>query len=231
MTPVREFSEVRKLREKLERDVLEALYSASPADVEGLALRSFGEVEAQPVRYYLYIDVVEELVKAARFRSEAATAVLLGQFGVSEDGPFIEVVAFRDMKYLYGADPVVQTRPAVEEATEAIDEAASGDSPKVVGVFCARPGGGAELDWETARLHLTLFNLPFQVAIVVDGEQDRVGLYARRRRGAFFNAAFYVVEGVRTDSPNGGQAGRGTREPCAGKSMDDENVTTDGDDE
>ncbi len=183
-----------ELREELQQEVLDALYSRSPATVEGLVVRPFGDMSHQTIRYYLYIDVVEELVKAARYRDEAATAVLLGQFCIDARGPFIEVVAFRGMEYLYGADRIDRTRPALEQATERAQQADNGEAHHVVGVFSAQPGTKALLDKETARLHLSLFNLPYQVALVIDGRENRLGLYARRRGGGFFNAAFYVVE-------------------------------------
>jgi acetyl-CoA C-acetyltransferase len=48
-------------------------------------------------------------------------------------------------------------------------------------------------DAECARVHLSLFNMPFQVAMILDPEQELFGLYARPLGGEFFNAAFSVV--------------------------------------
>ncbi len=216
-----------ELHSKLERKLRDALYSESPGAMEGLRVRAYGDVEAQQVRYFFYVDVLQELVKAARYRREAATAVLLGRFCLDDEGAFIEVEAFRGLEYLYGADPVERTRPIVEEAFEAVE--GGDDGRHVVGVFCARPGGDAQLDVDTARLHLSLFNLPYQLAMVIDGDHHRLGLYARRRNRAFFNAAFYVVE------ERVGQEERDrTHGPVGDESMNDDEMelaTFDGDDQ
>ncbi len=168
-------------------------YSELPGSGPGLVVTDVGDEPEQPVRYFVYADVLEELVKAARYRSEHATAVLLGEYCVDRKGPFVEVTAFCDLQYLYGGDSVELTQPTVRELLES-DRQEGAAKDHIVGVFAARPGGGGHLDEETARLHLSLFNVPFQVAVVIDGVKDRLGLYARAPGERFFNAAFSLVD-------------------------------------
>lgn len=183
-------------RAELEKKVLDALFSQDPTQNPQLDTSPFGSVDEQAVRYFIYADVLEELLKAARYRQEGATAILIGQFAMDQAGPFIEVTAFRELKYLYGGDAVELTFPGVREIFEEMQTPESIANHHVVGVFVAQPGGEAHLDEAGARLHLSLFNLPYQVALVIDGKTDRIGLYARAPGKPFFNAAFYLVEGA-----------------------------------
>lgn len=159
----------------------------------GLQVSTFGDDTDQPVRFFIYADVLQELVKAARYRRENATALLTGQYCVNQRGPFVEVTGFRDMQYLYGDDAVEMTRPVLLEFLENRDQHDRVEE-QLVGVFAGRPQGQAELDEETARLHLSLFNIPFQLALVIDGVHDRLAVYARALEQPFFNAAFSIVE-------------------------------------
>ena len=188
----------------IEQKVVEALSSSDPRSNEGLVTTAFGDVDGQPINYFVYADVAAELVKAARYRAETATAILMGHFRMSQEGPFIEIVAFRGLEYMYGADPVAPTRVNLEEVADDFGEEGDdvGREPHVVGGFVGRPESEGRLDEETARLHLSLFNLPYQLAWVVDGVSGRFGLYARRPGRPFFNAAFYLVESA---GENGGE--------------------------
>lgn len=183
--------ELRREGEKL----LGSLFSTPPDEEDGLKVTSFGESSGQPVRYYIYADVLEELVKAARYREDAAAAVLVGQFSMDQKGPFIEVTAFEELRYLYGGEGNLfeMLRPAVENLFVELAEEEKGPR-HVVGVFASRPESQALLEEEVARLHLSLFNMPFQLALVIDGREERLGCYARLPGEKFFNAAFCLVE-------------------------------------
>ncbi len=178
-------------RQELERRVVDALYSQAPEEAEGLSVTPFGEAGETPVRYYLYRDVLGELVKAARYRRQVAVAILMGRFCMDQSGPFIEVSAFRDLEYLYDDEDLVeQLLPTLRDAHQ---EASEGDGSHLVGVFLSRPGGGAALDEETARMHLSLFNMPFQVALIIDGVENYLALYRRAPGQPFVNSPFFLV--------------------------------------
>lgn len=174
--------------------VLDALYREAPSANENLQIRPLGEQGDVPVRYFVYGDVLKELIKAARFRDDDATALLLGQFAIDEAGPFVEISAFEGLRYLYGGDLLELTRPGVREFFRDAFEGEGDKELHIVGVFASRPGSEGLLDEEMARLHLSLFNLPFQAAFIVDAQHERLGLYARAIDQPFFNAPFFVVE-------------------------------------
>lgn len=182
-------------QKKVEEKILESLFSEEPRRDSTLQIRQFGQPEPGQIRYFVYADVLQELIKAAQYRSETAVAVLTGQFCMGSKGPFMEVTGFCDLEYLYGDDLVELAGSTVRDAVKQRSRSAR-ESPSngVVGVFVARPGGKAVLDEETARLHLSFFNLPYQAALVVDGIHQLVGLYGRGREAPFFNGAFFVVD-------------------------------------
>lgn len=181
-------------RQQLSRRLIDSLAGESPDESPRLRCRDFGTEADQQIRYYLYADVVEELVKAATYRSETATAMLLGRFRLDAQGPFVEIDGFDQLEYLYGADLLEGTRSRVEKVIEETDQGGERPERHVVGVYVARPGGEARLDEETARLHLSLFNLPYQPAVVCDGDHRLLGVYGRAPGRAFFNAGFSIVE-------------------------------------
>lgn len=172
----------------------------SPHRSPELAVTAFGDVGSQPVRYFVYTDVFAELMKAARYRSEVATAVLMGQFGVDGDTPFVEISGFCDLEYTYGGDALELTAPVVRALLDEEDgECAGPTGSDVVGVFVAIPESEAKIKREAARLHLSLFNRPYQPLLIADGVGGRVGLYGRPAREGFFNAPFALVERRKTD--------------------------------
>lgn len=171
---------------------MEALYSPAPVNGPELSVRPVGDADKARVRHYLYGDVLAELVKAARYRREIAVALLLGQFCVDEQGPFLEITAFQDLEYHYGddVDLVASMMPAVKAA---YDPQNNEGGHHMAGVFVSFPDEEAQLNEETARLMLSLFNMPFQVAMVVDGVNDRLGLYGRDPGKPFANLPFFFV--------------------------------------
>lgn len=197
---------------ELEGRVDDALYSKSPEDDSALRVDRFGSGGTKRIRYFLYADVLGELVKAAEYRDESAVAVLLGQFCIDKRGPFVEISAFRDLEYLYGDDGIELLIPAVRGFFEEME--GGDDGEQLVGVFVGRPNSQALLDEEAGRLHLSLFNRPFQVVLMVDGVDRRVGLYSRKNGSPFVNEPLYVVQAAPPDidgdplSSDSGEASR-----------------------
>ncbi|TXD37835.1 hypothetical protein FRC98_09145 [Lujinxingia vulgaris] len=181
---------------QLERQVLKALFAEPPTSGEVVDVEVFGEDGNQPVRYFIYADVLAELTKAARYRSQRAVAILLGHFALDGDGAFVEVSAFEDLTYVWEDDDAADAlERGVKEQLAALtrrEEPGSGRR-HVVGMFWSEPGSDALLSEDAAREHLTYFNLPFQAILVCDGERGQVGLYARGPRQKFFNAAIHLV--------------------------------------
>ena len=77
----------------------------SPAGNPAFVIRSFGDDSQQPVRFYLYEDVLDELVFASGCAGddEMCAAILTGGFGAEDERGFIEVTGFTSLTTL--SDP------------------------------------------------------------------------------------------------------------------------------
>lgn len=164
-----------------------------------------GDDAAQLVRFYLYSDALAELIFAAE-SSDDAFAILRGNFGVDDDGGFVEVSGFSDFQtFRPDADPY----PAVRKACDGVILTAAGitrpedavltapaappESGAIVGLFVAQAGSDATMDEAMARLHYSLFNVPFQAIVVFDKTTRKLALFGRPPRGRFENLAFRWV--------------------------------------
>jgi hypothetical protein len=154
------------------------LYRASSQDDAGTASDS---------DYVLYFDVVDELVFAARYRDRPSVAVLDGRRRRIGDRTCIELTGFSGYQYVSGPegwyDPV---RGAVERRRE---EGAGA----VAGFFASISGTEGGMSPELVRLHMSLFNQPQQVALVLDPQACKLGMYVRRDGRRFVNVPFSVA--------------------------------------
>ncbi len=180
---------------KLRHDFLKSLVHDSPSAKEGLTVRSYGDAEAETVRFFLYQDVLEELAFASHYRNECCFAVLRGHFAMDDLGAFIEVSGFDGLEYVSDIGAVFsEIRETVEQSMREISRGEVEGGRHVVGLFVGNPGSGAKLDEDIARTHLSLFNMPFQIAAVIDPTSQEIGVYTRAPRSKFHSAAFYVVK-------------------------------------
>lgn len=137
---------------------------------------------------------------------DLAFAILRGNFGIDDEGGFVEVTGFSEFSELASDEaPYARIRKACDEiilsaagislpeAAVMLDTAPTAESGAIVGVFVCERGGGARLDEAMAMIHYSLFNVPFQAVVVFDPEQRTLGLYARPPRGRFENLAFRWV--------------------------------------
>lgn len=130
--------------------------------------------------------------------------LLVGQFGLEEQGPFIEVTGFEELTEL---GPEAKLLDLLRAALDEVFSADSDPSPLIgveaqspVGFFIHRPNQGVLLADEHVSVHLTLFNLPFQLIMLMDQPQDQLAIYARPPHGPFFDASFHLVSRVHADS-------------------------------
>ncbi len=145
-----------------------------------------------PVEFFAYFDALEELIFASSYRDEPCVALMDGELGLDEDGTFVELTGFSDLQYT--ADDRTMHLPLRNALDARFDHDAGNSDPlEVAGFFVGLPGSGGKLTEPIARVHLSLFNVPYQVALVADPVQRRVGLYARNEAGRFVNATFRVV--------------------------------------
>lgn len=180
---------------KLRHDFLKSLVHDSPSAKKGLTVRSFGDAASETVRFYLYQDVLEELAFASHYRNACCFAVLRGHFAMDDEGAFIEVSGFDGLDYVSNIGEMFgDVRRTVEQSMREIARGEVDGGRHVVGLFVGNPGGDAKLDEEIARIHLSLFNMPFQIAAVIDPTTQQIGVYTRAPRSKFHGAAFYVVK-------------------------------------
>lgn len=171
----------------------DSIFRDAPTEVDALQTRAFGEMIGDDVRVFLYEDVLDELLFAATYHDAPSFALLLGAFAVDKAGPFMEVTGFSSFQQLGDLDDLYQEiKPEIDEV---IGEFGSGRQPleHVVGLFVGAPGSHGKLPAEVARVHLSLFNIPYQVVAVVDPENNSFGLHARPPSSSFYNLPFWTV--------------------------------------
>lgn len=170
-----------------------------PSQNPHLRVRPFGPTGKQPLDFYLFKDVVEELAFASGFEERpVATAILTGGFGHHEQRGFIEISGFTGLAHVEAADELYATLRPLADAY-----IAEGPTDPMVGMFVSARGCGAKVTEEMARVHFSLFNIPFQPLVVYDPETNQLSLNARGRGTKFFNAAIYGVGTRRADARSG----------------------------
>lgn len=159
------------------------------------------------MRYFVYQDVLDELGFAASYEGDVPlVGLLIGQFGLEERGPFLEITGFDAISARDAAEGALfkQLRRALDErfGTERDPRPLIGaDKECPAGFFIHQPGQGLGLSDELLHVHLSMFNLPYQVILMMDQPADLCCLYARPPQGAFFDASFYVVSRRLTPQP------------------------------
>ena len=150
------------------------------------------------VRFLLWRDVLEALAREAqRDQATPRLGLLTGYCGLGRRGAFLEITGFEALVPTEGVSEAEQTarlHEALERlsglgATEHYDADALGG----LGLVALEPGGGAGLSDLMIRLHLSLCNVPYQIALILDVASDAVALYTRRPGSAFYNVPFELI--------------------------------------
>ena len=181
------------------------IFRDSPTSNTQVNVRVIGEPHQDRMRFFVYRDVLDELHFAASYHpDEVMVCLLIGQFGLEEHGPFIEVTGFEVLTEL---KPEAKLLDVLRASLDEVFSSDSDPSPLIgvethspVGFFIHRPNQGVLLEDEHVSVHLTLFNLPFQLIVLMDQPQDQLALYARPPHGPFFDASFHLVSRVDADS-------------------------------
>ena len=150
----------------------------------------------EPVmRFFVWEDVLDELWFAAEYEPDRrCMCVLTGLYGLADDGPFIEVTGFEGLEYPEAMlDAIAPTMAQIEELVGDRPTLIDAHRPSAVGFFVHEPGSDALLDDHAIVLHLTLFNVPYQIALVADARAGKIAMYARQPRQKFFNACFHKI--------------------------------------
>jgi hypothetical protein len=169
------------------------LYAQSPTHLEGLQVQRFGESMEIPIRYFVFRDVLAELVRSFAADARSAVAALVGSFRVDEDGPYVEVSGFESLIHIEESQSLdTLLRGTIEGLISQKDE----QGRVVVGWTAHLPGSRAELDAQVVHTHMTLFNVPLQLVLLADLSSDRIASYARLPRGRFVNPPIDLVAGA-----------------------------------
>ena len=142
-----------------------------------------------PIRIYLYADVLEEIAFASTYEGSAAVAVLTGGFGFDPPSGFIEATGFDGLRSV----PLSERYDVLRETCDSFLRESLDSPDVVVGMFASEPGCEGRMTSEMARLHLSLFNVPFQPLVVFDPDNRVLGVYIRPPQSTFFNSSFWVV--------------------------------------
>lgn len=157
-------------------------------------MREHGDIKRVEVRFFVYEDVIDELTFAAEYRKDVSLAVLLGSFAIDEHGPYVEVSGFEEFLYVGEERSLyAKTRSAMSRVMAQLGQGTGVPDHHVVGLFVSVPGAEAQLTHELARTHLSLFNVPFQMALSFDPDVRQMAAFVRPPRGRFENTPFWTV--------------------------------------
>lgn len=134
----------------------------------------WGHADESP-HVLLYEDVLVELAYAAARMDGMFGAVLTGRVDLSDDDLTWEVTGFE------GLTVVTQWDDFLEHVTRTCDdlwERRAVDAHPA-GLCFHAPSSGGKLQEPMAFVHLSLFNMPRQPVLVLDTEDDAVGMYTR----------------------------------------------------
>lgn len=184
-----------KLEQLTRRRGASAIFRKAPSAADGVRVRAHGDVDDAEVRFYLYQDVLSELLFAAEYRDDVSIAILLGNFAIDPNGgPYVEVSGFEEFSYIGASSHLYSNiRPSLERVRAHIGRESGIPERHIVGIFASLPDCAGELTPELARTHLSLFNIPFQVALAFDPDQRQLGAFVRPPGSRFENTPFWTV--------------------------------------
>lgn len=173
------------MRDRLEYS--DAIATRAPRNTASVWVHRVGEDARQPVRYFVYADMVEALWHSCETVG-MAQCILIGNFGVDDEGGFVELSGFESLQPVDGPD--------LERARSDCDSwiFKSHDGRPLLGILFSIPGSHGKMTEPMVRIHYSLLNVPFQVLAVLDPETSEFGLFARPPHGRFENVAFHWVQ-------------------------------------
>jgi hypothetical protein len=178
-------------------------------------VRFHGDSSRADVRFFVYEDVLDELTFAAEYREDVSLAVLLGSFALDRRGPYVEVSGFEEFLYVGRETSLyAKTRSAMKRVHEHLGQGSGVPEAHVVGLFASIPGSDALLTSEIARTHLSLFNIPYQMALSFDPTSRRLGAYVRPPRDRFQNIPFWTVGAAASETPPDALVDTASEEPA-----------------
>ena len=172
---------------------------------ESLSVRRIGTVNNSAMSVYLFQDVAEELVFSSRFHhAQTAAGILTGGFYSGPAGEYVEVRGFHDATVLDStldfADHLSRNWDDLVAYSDLVDQGL-----RPIGWFLSRPGCSAHLSPFELIVHLSYFNLPYQILLLLDPIEAKVGLYIGGEDDRLLNIGFNLIEAVKEngDPSNG----------------------------
>ena len=161
---------------------------------DSLSVRRIGTVNNSAMSVYLFHDVAEELVFSSQFRhAQTAAGVLTGGFSSGPAGEYVEVRGFHDATVLEStldfADHLARNWSDLVAYSDLVEKGL-----RPIGWFLSRPGCGARLGPFELIVHLSYFNLPYQILLLLDPVEGKVGLYIGGEDGRLLNIGFNLIE-------------------------------------
>ena len=163
---------------------------------DSLTVRRVGSVNSSARSVYLFHDVAEELLFSSQFRHTlTAAGILTGGYFAGPAGEYVEVRGFHGATVLDSTlDFAEHLRRNWNDLAAYSDLVEQGLRP--VGWFLSRPGCGGELGPFELIVHLSYFNLPYQVLLMLDPIERKLGLYISGENDHLLNIGFNLIEAV-----------------------------------
>jgi hypothetical protein len=152
---------------------------------------------------YVWQDVLSALVYAAQFRPDAyQTAILTGSHRLSGAGAATLVQGFSELATM--TSPLAFAVETMNDWGMIINRLAHGRTTlRPAGWVSVRPGSRGIVDSREQFVHRSLFNLPWQLTLVLDPESEELGVWGAEAQGYLVNLGFnLVVDADEADGPN-----------------------------
>lgn len=177
--------------------------AALPHLPSGRRIRRMGAARLAGAGIYIWQDVLSALVYAARYRPDAyQTAILTGNHRLSGAGAATLIQGFAELATM--PSPLAFAVETMNDWNMMLNRLANGKSRlRPAGWVSIRAGSGGVVDAREQFVHRSLFNLPWQLTMVLDPQSEEVGVWGTDAQGFLINLGFnLVVNALEADDPN-----------------------------
>jgi hypothetical protein len=164
-----------------------------PVPTSRFHVRRVGAARTAGAALYLWQDVADGLMHAAEFRPDAfQAALLIGQVKDSSGGLAVLVQGYTELAAAH--DEFHFLRETIADWTP-IQARLRRSQPgmRVLGWAGIRPDGGARLTDASQFVHRSLFGLPWQLTLLLDGRNQRLSAWGADAQGYLVNIGFNLV--------------------------------------
>jgi len=165
------------------------------------SIRRIGSTENHDLTVYFFHDVIEELIYTARFQPALVTAgFLTGGYYSGPAGRYVELRGFQDSAVIDKEQAVFAfSRRLWRDWARQHQERKLRDSGLVpLGWFLSKPDCHGKPGPYELICHLTYFNLPYHLCLLLDPLEQVLGLYRQVREGYLENIGFNLIETIST---------------------------------